>query len=351
MSRAPDLQVTSPPSDSIPAQPSLHAARQNGIRVTVGLSISGVLLWLMLRSIDLDDLGRTLASASPRWICLALAFYWLEIVVRAYRWRAILRPVRAFSFSQVATTLLVGYSANNVLPARLGELFRADFIRRRYGTARLSAIGTIFIERLLDMIVVIVCAALGMLWALSQAYITVSPLVERMLIAGLLVSTLLVGLAFVLIFVAMAYSPQWLHRRSPRGRAAIDAVRLGLRSVHDPRRISKLVALSVLTWFVNALAIWAILNAVGVALGPAVLMLLIGLSGIAAAIPSAPANLGTLQFAFITVLAAAGFSATVGFAAASLVQVFFLGSVTIVGAVIYGVWSLRAATRGAHGSR
>ena len=92
------------------------------------------------------------------------------------------------------------------------------------------------------------------------------------------------------------------------------------------------------------------LNAVGISPPPATLVLLVGMSGLAAAIPSAPANLGTLQFAFITVLATVGHSAAVSFAAASLVQVFFLGSVTIVGAVLYGAWSLRSESWSAHGS-
>jgi uncharacterized protein (TIRG00374 family) len=327
-----------------------NALRHHGVRAMVGLAISGVLLWLMLRSIESDELLRTLGSASLNWVALALAIYWVELALRAQRWRFILQPVHEFSFSQVASSLLVGYSANNVLPARLGELFRADFIGRRYGISRLSAIGTIFIERLLDMAAVVACAAVGMLWAMNQEGSPSSPDVRRMLIAGLLVGSMLVGLASALVVVITTYSPRWLARRFPRLRVAIDAVRVGLLSVRQPWRMLVLVALSAAAWFFNALAMWAILNAVGISPQPGTLVLLVGMSGLAAAIPSAPANLGTLQFAFITVLATVGHSAAVSFAAASLVQVFFLGSVTIVGAVLYGTWSIRSESWSAHGS-
>jgi uncharacterized protein (TIRG00374 family) len=333
------------------ARLSVRALRHNGVRVAVGLTISAVLLWLMLRSIDSEELTRTLGAASPQWICLALVFYWLELAVRAQRWRTILRPVRDFPFSPVASTLLVGYSANNVFPARLGELFRADFIGRRYGISRLSAIGTIFIERLLDMVSVIACAAVGMLWTMSHTLVAGATAVNRMLVGGLVVSGLLVGLGAAFIYTMTTYSPHWLDRRFPRIRAGIDSVKVGLLSIRQPRRFAVLAGLSVLAWLVNASATWAILNAVGISPQPAILMLLIGMSGLAAAIPSAPANLGTLQFAFITVLATAGYSAAVSFAAASLVQVFFLGSVTLAGAVIYGSWSLRTAKRSAHGTK
>jgi uncharacterized membrane protein YbhN (UPF0104 family) len=327
-----------------------NALRHHGVRATVGLAISGVLLWLMLRSIDSDELLRTLGSASLTWVAMALAIYWVELALRAQRWRTILQPVHEFSFAPVASSLLVGYSANNVLPARLGELFRADFIGRRYGISRLSAIGTIFIERLLDMAVVVACAAAGVLWTMNQQASPSSPDVRRMLIAGLLAGSLLVGLASAFAVVMTAYSPRWLARRFPRLRVAIDAVKVGLLSLRQPRRILALVALSAAAWSCNALATWAMLNAVGISPPPATLVLLVGMSGLAAAIPSAPANLGTLQFAFITVLATVGHSAAVSFAAASLVQVFFLGSVTIVGAVLYGAWSLRSESWSAHGS-
>ncbi|MBK7792755.1 MAG: flippase-like domain-containing protein [Betaproteobacteria bacterium] len=294
-----------------------NALRHHGVRATVGLAISGVLLWLMLRSIDSDELLRTLGSASLNWVAMALAIYWVELALRAQRWRTILQPVHEFSFAPVASSLLVGYSANNVLPARLGELFRADFIGRRYGISRLSAIGTIFIERLLDMAVVVACAAAGVLWTMNQQASPSSPDVRRMLIAGLLAGSLLVGLASAFAVVMTAYSPRWLARRFPRLRVAIDAVKVGLLSLRQPRRILALVALSAAAWSCNALATWAMLNAVGISPPPATLVLLVGMSGLAAAIPSAPANLGTLQFAFITVLATVGHSAAVSFAAAA----------------------------------
>jgi uncharacterized membrane protein YbhN (UPF0104 family) len=200
------------------------------------------------------------------------------------------------------------------------------------------------------MAAVVACAAVGMLWAMNQEATPSSPDVRRMLIAGLLVGGLLVGLASALVVVMSTYSPRWLAGRFPRLQVAIDAVKVGLHSVRQPWRILKLIGLSAAVWFFNALAMWAVLNAVGISLQAGTLVLLVGMSGLLAAIPSAPANLGTLQFAFITVLATAGHSATISFAAASLVQVFLLGSVTIVGAALYGTWSIRAESWSAHGS-
>ncbi|MBK7593145.1 MAG: flippase-like domain-containing protein [Betaproteobacteria bacterium] len=85
----------------------------------------------MLRSIDSDELLRTLGSASLNWVAMALC-HLLGGACAARQVRTILQPVHGFLF-QVASSLLVRYSANNVLPARLGELFRADFHRTPSG--------------------------------------------------------------------------------------------------------------------------------------------------------------------------------------------------------------------------
>jgi uncharacterized protein (TIRG00374 family) len=308
--------------------------------VTAALAISAALLFLAIRVIDVDELMRLLAYASFSWLAVSLAFYWVELLLRTQRWSIILRPVCRLPFRAVTTTLLVGYAANNVFPARLGELFRADFVARRYGISRFSAVSTIVIERLFDMAAVVTCAAIGMLYMLHSHLLFSPVLPKAMLVAGSLVA-----IACVAVFFALFSSHGWLLKRFPRIQWALAAAVAGLRSVNNFRQILALTALTAIIWLCNAGAMWATLSSVGIVAHPAVVLLLIGTAGLAAAIPSAPANLGTLQFAFITVLTAAGEGATPSFAAAVLVQVFLLGSVTAAGAVFYAAWTLRRTQR------
>lgn len=317
--------------------------RRTSMRVTGSLAISAALLVLALGPIDIDELSRLLGSASLKWIALALGFYWLELLLRVQRWSIILRPVRRLPFSHVATSLLVGYAANNVLPARLGELFRADFVRRRHGISRLSTVGTIVIERLLDMAAVVACAALGMLYMFHDQVVFDSSLLKAMLMGGLIVA-----LTCVFVFLMSAHSWRWLPQRFPRLRQAIGAITEGFRSVKSSSGVAELTMLTSIVWLCNGCAMWAILNAVGMSPHGAIVLLLIGMAGLAAAIPSAPANLGTLQFAFVTVLSAGSYAATASFAAAVLVQLVLLGSVTLAGSAIYAAWSLRPGLKGTH---
>jgi hypothetical protein len=78
-------------------------------------------------------------------------------VVRAQRWRILLRPVVAAPFAAALSATLVGFGANMVLPLRLGEIVRPTLLARRVGVAFTPAIASIVVERLLDMLLVVAC--------------------------------------------------------------------------------------------------------------------------------------------------------------------------------------------------
>jgi hypothetical protein len=308
-------------------------------RILASLAISGVACWLAFRAIDPAELVAMLRSTVPGWLLTALLLYWIELGVRVQRWLVILRPVKQLRLGQVADALLVGYAANNAIPARLGELVRADYIGRRFGFPRFSAISTIVIERAFDLAAVTLCAAAGAVALLQSRSSLLWPLVT-----GVGIVTVAIVVVFLAMYAMHAGTSAALSRRFPRFAPRLSALSAGLESLRQPGVVWSLVGLSAAAWVWNGLAMAAVLRAVGVVPNATVMLLVLGVSGIAAALPSAPAGIGTLQFAFVTVLAATGHSPTAGFAAALLVQIFLLGSVTLVGVILFALWGLRSAS-------
>src|SRR4029077_3917656 len=117
------------------------------------------------------------------------------------------------SFGKVFNGLLVGYAANYVLPARLGELVRADFLGRRYAVPRLSVIGTIVVERLFDVIVFIGFILAG-LWTLH--------LRQDSRIEPVLHAVELVSVGCVLLGVILVVLLQMKHRALPKPLAFLE---------------------------------------------------------------------------------------------------------------------------------
>src|ERR1051325_3858984 len=134
----------------------------------VGLALGGLFLYLALRNIGRQDLEAVLQRFNRSWLSAGVAVYMASIALRCLRWGILLRTSGAVKWRHVVEALLAGYAANYLLPARIGELFRADYAMRLFRISRFTALGTIFVERVCDGII-LVCALWICLGILSFA--------------------------------------------------------------------------------------------------------------------------------------------------------------------------------------
>ena len=139
-------------------------------------------------------------------LALAVGAYWVAIGFRIVRWRLLLRSSNVLSLWQVGQALIVGYAVNNVLPARLGEIFRADFLGRRFGVARSAALGSIIVERLMDGMSVVLLFGIGLIASGSFAN------------NKALVGAAIAAFACVTVGVASVYAMIFWHDRLPLAR-------------------------------------------------------------------------------------------------------------------------------------
>lgn len=136
-------------------------------RFIIGLVISLVFLaWALSQ----EDLGKVFATiAGMNWVSLvpALALYFAGVWVRAVRWRILLRPLRPnLPLFKVFEIVVIGYMANNVLPARIGELVRAYVLSKRENVRKTSTLATIVVERIFDALVMVGFVAAALLFVI-----------------------------------------------------------------------------------------------------------------------------------------------------------------------------------------
>ena len=112
-----------------------------------GIILGGVFLWLALRGTNWHEVEAAVSQLSYSWLFTAVSIYLSSIAVRCLRWGILLRASAYVKWRHAAEVLIAGYSANCILPARLGELFRADYARRLFHMSRLTSLGTIVVER------------------------------------------------------------------------------------------------------------------------------------------------------------------------------------------------------------
>jgi uncharacterized membrane protein YbhN (UPF0104 family) len=221
------------------------------------------------------------------------------------------------------------------MPARLGELFRAEFLQKCFGLSRIWALTSIVIERLFDGLTVVACLGLGLLLATTRGH-TARTLLEVLVVGGVLFGLLLLAA----VCIAGPRTSR-LFALIPGLSRQLMMVGRGFGILRTWRTV-EVIALTLVVYVPDALSLWLIVKAVGLTLGLADTLVLVGAASLSTLVPSGPAFLGTLQFAYALAIEFAGGSRALGIAAATLFQLCVLFPVAVVaaGILVHGSASL-----------
>ena len=301
-------------------------------RAALGLLISVVALILVIRNVDVAAAWDALRNANPAWVALLVLFVLGDILLRALRWQVLLKPVAKVPFTPVLASLLVGYLANNVLPARLGEIVRSHDLGERTGISRSTILGTIVIERVVDTMVVVSIAALAIL-VLSVRGIVASAVLVGFAVTALLVVAIAVGMAAHRLPGADRVRT-WLDRWPSIHRTLI-RLRAGLAVAGNLRTMALAVLLTIASWSLTVLAFAAGAQAVGIEPTMGQAALLAAGTNLATAIPAAPGYVGTFELAVVTIAASVGIPSDQALAFGILVHLTVLLITSAGGAIAF----------------
>jgi hypothetical protein len=299
----------------------VRALTTNFLRSGIGILISVVCVYLALRGVDLGKTADLLGSARIQWLALGVAGVTADLFFRAIRWQRLIAPIKPVPLRRLSGYMLVGYLANNVLPARLGELVRSHYLGDREGISRSATLGTVIVERVVDTIVLVGIGAAAIL-ILNVRGVVVSAILVGVALAGLLVVALALALAAHRLPGAQhlaAFLGRW-----PRVKGIVLRLRDGLRVAALPRTVAWAAILSVAAWSCTVVAVLAVGQALGIQLTVGEGALLAAGTNLATAIPSGPGYLGTFEYAGQTIAVAFGLPASSGLALALLTHVLTL---------------------------
>jgi uncharacterized protein (TIRG00374 family) len=129
------------------------------LRTLIVLALAAALLGLVLYNVDLSGVAREIVHARYDWLTLSLLTMFANLVIRAWRWQYLLEPLGRTSFANAFRATAVGFAATSILPARAGEVIRPYFLARHERLSATSAFATVILERVLDMLTVLVLLA------------------------------------------------------------------------------------------------------------------------------------------------------------------------------------------------
>jgi glycosyltransferase 2 family protein len=315
------------------------STRRKLAHVALGVAIGASFAWITFYQTVPREAADAIVRVDPHWLGAAVAFHALSIALRVLRWRCLLGHLVRLPYGAFARVLIVGHGVNLLMPVRLGELFRVEYFKRNYGVARAWSMSSIMIERMLDLMTVVACLSAGL--SLSNMH------PERMLIVlSSMGSILFIILCTSLVLLVWLARQRWVRRwRYARHHLAMIGP-----AVQVMGKTAFLVASGVtpLIHALEAAALASVLHGLGVDVTPTLALVVVGAASLSTFLPSAPAYIGTYQYAFMLALQQLGLNGALGVAAATLVQLVLFGPVVVaalavmaVGARLY--WRFRPA--------
>jgi glycosyltransferase 2 family protein len=291
---------------------SLASSRWRKQQIVVGLGIGAVLLTATLRHVPISEIAAALKRLDLAWAAAALACYAVDLALRAIRWRILLGPAGPGAPGLLARALVIGYGLNILLPARLGELARIEYLKVRCGTKRSGTLPSILLERSLDGFIVVAALVAGLV---LRPHLEGSARFTALAAAGIAVAVLTTA-ALVALRVAGA---RFAHRLPEPVALRLRLFAAAARGL-DAAAYLKSAILTLAIYGAEAGVMAAMLHAVGVAPHAALLLVLLGTASLSTLLPTAPGYLGSYQLAFAIVFGMFAISPALGAAAATAIQ-------------------------------
>ncbi|HOK91030.1 MAG TPA: lysylphosphatidylglycerol synthase transmembrane domain-containing protein [Candidatus Hydrogenedentes bacterium] len=125
--------------------------RSSVLQGLAGLILGAVLIWLLFRGTDWKAVARAFAAMDPGWTLLVCLLVVASFVARVIRWQFIVGAFERVSFARLFHATQIGFLANFVLPARLGEIIRALALNRTAGVPLSRGLSYVAADRVADV--------------------------------------------------------------------------------------------------------------------------------------------------------------------------------------------------------
>jgi glycosyltransferase 2 family protein len=297
----------------------------------IGLIISAAAVYLSLRKIDFDALWASLRSVHYIYLLPALGTQLSCFVLKGAGWRFLLLPAKKEIKVMTATSVLViGLMANNLFPAKLGELVRGYLMGEKENLPKSLCLSTVAVEHLLDILVLTI-----FLVALLPS-VALPPWLQT---GGMLVGFAALGMIIVIFILVrrqetfLRWTGKLLSHLPERFRGKIQSVLFNViqgTKVVTGRYILYAVAALFSMWLMVFLTAYMVLNACGLALPIQAAVMMIIFVAFGKIIPSSPSAIGTYHYLVILVLMSFGVSKEAALGCAIIMHAFgFLVEVSL----------------------
>ena len=269
------------------------------IWLSLQIGVSTLFVWLAFREISWEELSNSFVGVSAGLVLVSMVLNLFSCWLRAVRWQFLMKPIQGISQHRVFSALMIGFMVNNILPFRLGEIARAYALKNSDGISFSAVMGTVVIERILDVFFLLIIFASLLFWFPFPDWVRAGSLLIGLVIAG---ATLFLWVLARRSEIAFS----WVRRVSSvfgqstadRAESVMRSFVNGVRFSHSIRDYAMISVLSVFIWLsyiyvIHTMMLACHFDAAGLGLGDATVVMVF--TSFAIMIPAAPGYVGTFH--------------------------------------------------------
>ncbi len=311
----------------------------------LGFGLTLFFLAIVLLNVKFEEVGKAFGQANYLYLIPAISITFLAYLVRAWRWQIILEPTKKVSYSTSYSVMMIGFMANNLLPARIGEFVRAYTLGAQEKISKSLSLATIVLERVCDGLTLVAFMGLALVAFPSPKQSGWTEFIEIfstvVFVSAILFLVFLMlreKLALRLVSFLMRPLPNRVEKKAHN---LLTSFVLGLHALKNGRSVVIIFLTSALVWSMEGCSYYLMLRAFNIdqLMSPMQLigagLLLLVFVNLGTMVPSAPGFFGVYQAAATVALGAYAVSSATAFSLALLTNTFQYVMVTAIGLVFF----------------
>jgi glycosyltransferase 2 family protein len=315
-----------------------HRLRQPRTIISIVLPIA--LLVLFVRSLPgfkLDELPGTILKANGLLLLAALAIFYAGFPLRGLRWAYLLRPTGfRLRVGDATEIILLSWLVNCLVPAKLGDVYRAWLLKINSPVSLSRTFGTVFIERILDLFAIVVLGLGAGFWSFRGTL----PIDVQIVFA--------IGVAFVVVLAGLLLTLRNFGRRiivrlpvPVRFVELYDRFEEGVFASIGLRALPRLLVLTAFIWTTEGMRLYLVVQALGmpdVHLGLSGAFFVALAASLLTAVPLTPAGIGFVEGGIVGLLTLVyGVPQTEALAITLVDRSLSVLSIIVVGSIAYAI--------------
>jgi uncharacterized protein (TIRG00374 family) len=335
----PEAMVEVPPEQ----MSLLRRVRQPRTILSIAVPVAIIAVAVYLNRSVLADVPRYVSEANPWLVLLAFLIYYLGFPLRGHRWVTLLKGAGYRVSTRDGTEILfLSWLVNCIVPAKLGDIYRAYLLKLNSPVSATRTLGTVFIERILDLFAIAVLGLAAGYWRFRGSLGDLPWAVQYIFALGVaLVVALAIGLVVLRNFGRRLIVRLPLPHRAV---ALYERFEEGVFNSVGLRGLPWLGVLTVLIWLTETFRLWFVIAALGfhdLHLGLSGVLFVALIGSLLTAVPLTPAGLGAVETGVGAVLVGV-FGVPAGQATAILLvdRTISVFSIVVLGSIAYAISAL-----------